>query len=411
MSQKAVEKGFGFLKIPKPLFDSIVEARNFLVKKYVQRDEEATAILTAIISGEPCVLIGEVGTAKTIMSEDSAKLINGKFFFKQLHRYTTIDEVLGAIDIPTYKDKGILRRNVENFFPDSNIALFDDFDKAGSALLNVFLDAILYRRLLNGSEKVTLPTLTILLSANEVPSDDELRAFWDRLTIRKFVRPVPRDQWHNLMKAIHFDGNGETKPMLSVDVVLTLRKEAIERAKWYQNNDKMLDKIEMVYGDLLDERIFISDRKKGKILLVAGAVSTLFAEELPTLDSLADAIRFCSPHDESDLEKVERILSKREMSEFIEPIRKLQAVSDELENWWKDYEKNPTKEQMGKIEAVFNQGSKVLIELTPEQRANPRLRPFVSRLRMTSTKIEDEMLKQKSHFERFGDEAKALLGD
>ena len=58
------------------LLNKLVKLRNRLVDLFVQREAEITAVLAGLISGEPVILVGPPGTAKTMMVETLAKMID-----------------------------------------------------------------------------------------------------------------------------------------------------------------------------------------------------------------------------------------------------------------------------------------------------------------------------------------------
>ncbi|GEM_PF-1105261 len=364
--------------IDKSLGGGLGELYRLLTKKYVQRDQEIMAVLAGIISGEPVALFGEVGVAKTAICEDIARSIRGKFFFYQLCKFTVPDEILGGIDIPRLRNEGVYARRTKNKYPEADIAFFDDFGKASSAILNTFLDAMLNQRFLNGDEYRDLPTLCLLLSSNEVPADDDLRAFYDRVTIRRFVKPVTTELWEDLIKVADFNGRNVPPQTLTIPQILELRKEAMRRAAFYRDSTELRRKYVKCLLALDEKRIFVSDRKKHKVLKVAGAISTIYFEPQPSLDSLADAMRLCAVQDEKDLATVERVLIAERMTESGEMLQRVTTAWEEFDRLLEGYERGRTENlrAMGEV-AAYLQG---LIRQLEDER-NVRMRPYADRCR------------------------------
>jgi len=48
---------------------------------FVQKENAIRAVLVGLISGEPVILVGDVGTAKTALVETLAKLCGARYFY------------------------------------------------------------------------------------------------------------------------------------------------------------------------------------------------------------------------------------------------------------------------------------------------------------------------------------------
>jgi len=79
------------------VFQKLVILRNSLVDMFVERENEITASLVSLISGEPMIMVGEPGTAKTKIVDTLAQFINAKYFYYLLTRFTEPDELLGTL--------------------------------------------------------------------------------------------------------------------------------------------------------------------------------------------------------------------------------------------------------------------------------------------------------------------------
>ena len=169
-----------------------------LTDLFVGRDFEIDAIIVSLISGEPSILVGPPGTAKTAMVEALAKLVDARYFYYLLTRFTEPDELLGPLDIRALRE-GVYTRVTAGRLPEAEIAFLDEVFKASSAIRNALLDIILHRRFLNDGAYTKLPLLTLYTASNEVSADAEDQAFYDRLTIRCFIKYVEAPLWEELL--------------------------------------------------------------------------------------------------------------------------------------------------------------------------------------------------------------------
>ncbi len=76
---------------------------------FVGRENEVLAILAGLVSSEPTILVGEPGTAKTALIEALSKLMNAKYFYYLLTRFTEPDEPLGPLDVNALREGRYVR--------------------------------------------------------------------------------------------------------------------------------------------------------------------------------------------------------------------------------------------------------------------------------------------------------------
>lgn len=290
-----------------------------LSSRFVGREREVAAVLTALVAGEPAFLCGPPGTAKTALVEEVARSVNARYYYYLLTRFTEPDEILGPLNIPALRE-GRWERVMEGRLPTAEIAFLDEIFKASSAVRNVLLDIILNRRVLNGGSYVKLPLLTLYTASNEVSHDAEDAAFYDRLTVRAFVNYVPDALIEDLLirgaELSFAEGPEPTAVKLSVDYVRSLQALARARALEVAHDPAWRERIAKAFFALREKGIALSDRRKVKTLLVFAAVSVVFAEQTPSVDSLADALRFIAPQTEEDASKVERVIIEEKLASY-----------------------------------------------------------------------------------------------
>jgi len=280
------------------------QIRDHLLNVFIGREAEISAVLTALVAGEPCILVGEPGTGKTALVERLARLINGRYFYYLLSRFTEPDELLGPLDVAALR-AGQYRRITAGRLPEANIAFLDEVFKASTAIRNVLLDIILNKRFLNGTGYQVIPLLTLYTASNEVSHDAEDAAFYDRLTIRQFVKPIEESEWGDLLvRGVELSTNNNSVPLADAEYVLTLQEEAKRRAQVIVRDEGVRNKIVQCLSELKNRGIVLSDRRKVKLVFVIAAASIVSSETTPTLASIMDAVWLVAPRTEDDEGKI-----------------------------------------------------------------------------------------------------------
>ncbi len=377
------------------LEDKLAELKFELAEKFVQREAEITAVLSGLLSGEPTILVGEVGTAKTALIERLAKMIDARYFYYLLTRFTEPDEILGVLDINALREGRYVRRT-EGKLPQAEIVFLDEIFKASSAIRNILLDIILNKRIFSDGIYIKLPMLALYTASNEISSDIEDAPFYDRLTIRCFVKGVSEDSWEELIeKGALLDLGVEDRIILSVDDIKALQRMVNDRFKKSIHNQSLIRKYIEALARLKQRGVKISDRRKIKVLKTASAISVIYAEKAISLDSLAEALKFAAVHDEDELKKVEQIILELGLSSFYQHVQKIQVVTAELQNAV-NASISGGMDELKMLSTVYKKATMIISEL-PE---NPRLIPYIRQFRQVYHRAGDLLEKKKA--ELFG---------
>ncbi len=224
--------------------NKITEVKQFMSNNFVGRDDVINGVLAGLIASEPTLLIGPPGTAKTSIIDTLSKLVNAKYFYYLLTKFTEPEELLGPIDINALK-AGEYRNITKGKLPDANIIFLDEVFKASSAIRNTLLDIMLNRRLPNGNRMLSLDILGIYSASNEISNDEEDRALYDRYPVKVFHNYIEKTLMNDLLdRGIDLmNENSEVKPVLDVEEIINLQNDAINRlAILKRNNPDILDK-------------------------------------------------------------------------------------------------------------------------------------------------------------------------
>lgn len=238
------------------LKEKIKIIKEALNRGLVGREEEINLILLALLTGENILLLGEPGTAKSEMSRRIQKCLSeeSNYFEYLLTRFTTPEEIFGGISILKLKE-GKQERMIEGYLPNAHVCFLDEIFKANSSILNSLLTLANERIYHDGPRKIETPLRVIVGASNELPTETELEALYDRFIFRKEVLPVSDEDIIELLKSDSEDCiiNKDLKftfeeldrikkesknVILGKDALILLRDIRIEINKYYKKNGK-----------------------------------------------------------------------------------------------------------------------------------------------------------------------------
>jgi MoxR-like ATPase len=210
----------------------------------------------AYITNENVIFLGPPGTAKSMLAKSWSEKQNKTFFYYLLNKYTTPDELLGPVSLEEYK-KGIFKRITTNKLPEAEIAFIDEIFKASTAILNTLL-TIMNERIFFNPEPTPVKTEMIIAASNEIPTEEELLALYDRFLFRYFTDYVSNDELKLLLEYANFDNVNDNVKFIE-------KKEIKELPKL---NDSEISFIMDTILQLKEQNIIISDRRKVKTVKV-----------------------------------------------------------------------------------------------------------------------------------------------
>ena len=268
------------------LFSKLRQIRTSLASLVVGRGAEIDGALVGLVTGEPVLMVGPPGTAKTLLVELLSRHIGAKYFYYLLNRFTEPDELLGPIDVVALT-KGERRRIVTNRLPDAHIVFLDEIFKASSAIRNILLDIILNKRFYDNGNYVKLPIIAMYFASNEVSYDAEDAAFFDRMTIKLWPQYVSNEFLEELIiKGVSVSVNGAASQIMSLEEIQLLQsiiREMAVRIVKLINFEKMKNVIK-------DLNIAASDRTLVKSIFIAAGVCIVYGMDCTNKDAVMDAL-------------------------------------------------------------------------------------------------------------------------
>ncbi len=229
------------------MFSKLLQIKNALNQKFLDREKEIEAMLVALLSRQHILLIGPAGTGKSALSMELAKIVNGSNYFQWLlTRFSTPEELFGPLSLKEL-EKGIYKRNTVAKMPEAQIVFLDEIFKANSAILNSLLTIINERLFYNNGTPIKTPLMTIIGSSNEYPEEGEgLEALFDRFLLRFEVDYIKNDSdFISMLK-----GQGQAQQMPSI---------SLEELDKFQTYSDMVDIPEDVYMTLATIRKYLQD--------------------------------------------------------------------------------------------------------------------------------------------------------
>jgi MoxR-like ATPase len=228
-----------------------------LCAPFIGREEEARVAILALLTKQHASLVGEPGVAKSAMLRRLARLVDGKYFYYLMSKYTVPDELVGPIDPVAYR-QGQFKRMRQGRLTEANIAFIDEIWKASSETLNTLLSIANERVFVDsdGTEYVC-PIWSIFGASNEYPRDSELAAFYDRFLLRHYVRRIDASLIEKAV-AHNLSQTEAPKPVVALEQLNQIYGEV--EAYMLKNVSAIARTTSQLVITLRQNGIFISDR-------------------------------------------------------------------------------------------------------------------------------------------------------
>lgn len=258
------------------------EIKQALNAKFYEREREVEGILLALLARQHMLMIGPAGTAKSALSAELAKIVEGTEYFQWLLTpFSTPEEVFGPLSLKELEE-GVYKRNTAAKMPEAHIVFLDEIFKANSAILNSLLTLINERLFYNDSSPVEVPLMSVIGASNEYPEDGEgLEALFDRFLLRFEIDFIEDET--NFFSMMKEEGQPESMPSMRLEELQQMQ----ELTKRAAIPDEVYETLAVIRRELLDEGIQPSDRRYKQSLDVLRAKAIMNQRETVQIDDLS----------------------------------------------------------------------------------------------------------------------------
>lgn len=342
-------------------------------------NNEITGILISTLSRENYLLIGPPGTAKTTLVYALSRLLNAKWFYRQLTKFTDLEEVIGPVNIAKLLE-GKVERIYVNSIVDCEFALLDEIFNASSAILNTLLSILNERVIYDGDKIVPVKTWTVFGSSNRVPDEEELQALYDRFPLRVFTEYIDPDDTEPLMiKGWELRKELEKiEPLASMEDIYSINKII---TSYLDNNIKDVSKVVSPIVANYVEHVPISNRTRVKVPLYALTYLIIHGFTLENINStllrvatvkilkylihnreqINDYLAFASAHLPEDLLRIteltneaKALVSNYAISEAKERVKDAYKMLQELKERWSRLMIKLFENEISELESLLN---------------------------------------------------------
>lgn len=218
-----------------PLVERYNKIRTELKSELVERGIEIDLLTAAVLARVHVLLLGEPGTAKSMLIDQFIEHIEDATVFDILLSKNTLPEEVFGPPSMVGLENDEFRFVTKGMLPEANIAFIDEIFKCNSAVLNGMLKIANERKFKVNGGWMNCPLDSIAAASNEVPTHDreDLMAFNDRLGLRKVVLPVrSQDSIMQVIEGQLARNRGETvadtKTTMPHDDIVRLQEAARE---------------------------------------------------------------------------------------------------------------------------------------------------------------------------------------
>ena len=173
-----------------------------LDRRFAGLEDATLALVLSAASGEPLLLIGPPGTAKSMLIKTFCELAGvdregsaSRYFEYLLTPFTEPGELFGFYDPSKLTNEGRLERiHADSMMQSAHVVFLDEVFKGSSAILNALLSFMNERAFYDRGRRHSVPLQCLFAATNELPDSDELQAIWDRFTLRCRVDNVAAER-------------------------------------------------------------------------------------------------------------------------------------------------------------------------------------------------------------------------
>ena len=197
------------------LQNKFAQIKTEMNNEFIERDDEITGCVTAILARQHMLMIGVAGTAKSLLTDNLCNRIEGANYFQWLlTKFSTPEEVFGPVSLRALENDRYTRIT-KNKLPEADIVFLDEIFKSNSAILNALLTLINERKFHNNGKPITVPLQSMFGASNELPESEELGALYDRIMFRYDVKYIAENS--DFMKMLKITTGSAPQTTITLD--------------------------------------------------------------------------------------------------------------------------------------------------------------------------------------------------
>lgn len=230
--KRKVNKSAPVLKIEEPienLFEKYYALLAEVQSLVLGQDEVLSAVASAILLRQHCLLIGPAGEAKTMAARLFVRAFDeAKVFDRLMTAGTQPEELFGPMDLAAWRDEKNprLQFKTEGYIPEADFAILDELFRAPNRLHSVLFRILNEREFDNGNSLMKVPLRSAVATTNFIPDDTELAAFIDRFPWTIAVNPLSTAKRRKLLPRLWENEDEPEQPvsLLSLAAMDRLRR-------------------------------------------------------------------------------------------------------------------------------------------------------------------------------------------
>ena len=314
--------------------DRFQQLRDELNEIFLERRTIIDGVLAVLLTSGNAVLFGPPGCAKSWMLQELCSSIEGaNFFDRLLQRAQPPEELLGQPSLKALQQQDELIRNTKNRLPEAHIAFLDEIFRCNATTLNALL-RLINERVFENPNPNKVPLIFLCGAANNVPEDEELRAFIDRFVYRPWVSYVKK---LSSRRELINRARNNTKLSVSTQLKLDEIKQLQIQAAQVTFPDSAVESLLQCQSALEREGFEISDRQLQQLVKLLQAHAFVQGDSEVYIESFHELLPDCMWKKEpKERQKITQILNQ------VIPNVNQQAV-----NWY-----DAAKEEVKKVQQV-----------------------------------------------------------
>jgi MoxR-like ATPase len=234
---------------------SLNEAIDVEDAQLVERREGLTLIVISFLARLHIILHGLPGNAKSMTTDGILRHFpEFKLFKTQASKVSPPDQFLGPISFKAMEEDRF-ERIITGKFADCHVAYIDELPRAPRAVLPAFQSGMVEREFDAGNGPRAIALQSMVGTANHLPEDEELEAFFDRFTFRHVVKaPQSADSFVRILRG-GIERRADAAAGKSVDtephITLAELTAAQDHVSTIHVADEHLERLAELYSNLL----------------------------------------------------------------------------------------------------------------------------------------------------------------